>query len=82
MGEQAEVANLLRLYIADTIKESTLRAHTVGAPHDKLMPLSSSKRGRDEVGDTEDTSTYPGNPQQGAPVVEELLPPSKTLRGR
>jgi len=32
VGEQAEVANLLRLYVTDTIKESTLRAHTMGAP--------------------------------------------------
>ena len=36
-GEQAKVANLLRLYVADTIKESTLRAHTMGATQDKPM---------------------------------------------
>ena len=30
-GEQAEVANLLRLYITDTVKDATLRAHTMGA---------------------------------------------------
>jgi hypothetical protein len=68
-GEQAEVANLLRLYVTDTIKESTLRAHTFGAPGDEPMPQSSSKRGRDEAGDTEDTATYPG--QTAAPVQEE-----------
>ena len=60
VGEQAEVANLLCHYITDTIKESTLRAHTMGAPLDEPMPQSSSKRGREEAGDTEDTATYPG----------------------
>ncbi len=38
------------------------------------MPQSSSKRGRDEAGDTEDTGTYPGHPQTGAPAMEEPLP--------
>jgi len=35
VGERAEVANFLRLYVTDTIKESTLRAHTMGAPQDE-----------------------------------------------
>ena len=39
VGEQAEVTNILRHYITDTIiKESTLRARTMGAPLDKSMP--------------------------------------------
>jgi len=59
-GEHAEVETLLHLYITDTIKDSTLRAHTIGAPQDEPMPQSSSKRGRDETCDTEDTATYHG----------------------
>ena len=54
------MANLLRLYVTDTIKDSTLQAHTIGAPQDEPMPQSSSKRGRDAAEDTEDTATYPG----------------------
>ena len=77
-GGQAEVANLLRLYVIDTVKESTLRAHTIGAPEDELMPQSSSKRGRDAAGDTEDTATYPG--QTAAPVREEPPPQCRTPR--
>jgi len=68
VGEQAEVANLLRLYVTDTIKESTLRAHTMGAPQDEPMPQSSSKRGRDAADNMEDTATYPG--QSDAPAKE------------
>jgi len=82
MGEQAVVANLLRHYITDTIKESTLRAHTMGVPPDKPMPQSSSKRGREEVGDTEDTATYLGYTQSGAPAPVVPLPrpnPSVTV---
>jgi hypothetical protein len=74
-GEQEEVANLLRLYVADTITESTLRAHTIGAPGDEPMTQSSSKRGRDEAGDTEDTATYPG--QTAAPVHVDPPPPHR-----
>ena len=73
VGEQAEVANLLRLYVTDTIRESTLRAHTVGATQDEPMPQSSTKRGQEEAGDTEDTATYPG--QSDVPVDEEPPPP-------
>jgi hypothetical protein len=73
-GEQTEVANLLRLYVTNTIKESTLRAHTMGAPHNEPMPQSSSKRGRGEAGDTEDTGTYLVPPQTCAPIVEDLTP--------
>jgi len=72
VGEQAEVANLLHLYATNTIKESTLRAHTMGAPQDEPMPQSSSKRGREEASDAEDTATYPG--QTDAPAKEEPLP--------
>jgi len=38
------------------------------------MPHSSSKRGRDEAVDKEDTASYPGNPHPGAPTIEEPLP--------
>jgi hypothetical protein len=73
-GEHAEVANLLRLYVTDTIKESTLRAHTMGAIQGEPMPQSSSKRRRDEASDTEDTNTYLGHPQTGTPAMEDPLP--------
>jgi len=36
--EQAEVANLLRLYVTDTFKEPTLRAHIMGVPKKEPMP--------------------------------------------
>ena len=74
VGEQAEVANLLRHYITETIKESTLRPHTTGAPLDEPMPQSSSKRGREEAGNTEDTAIYPGYTQSSAPATVVPLP--------
>jgi hypothetical protein len=79
VGEQGEVANLLRLYVTDTVKESTLRAHTMGAPQDEPMPQSSSKRGRDAADDTGDTATYPG--QSDAPAKEEPPHPQQDPPG-
>ncbi len=73
-GEQAEAENLICLYVIDTIRESILRTHTVEAPQDEQMPQSSSKRGREEIGDTEDTGTYPVLPQTCAPIVEDPTP--------
>jgi hypothetical protein len=74
-GEHAEVETLLHLYVTDAIKESILRTHTIGAPQDEPMPQSSSKRGRDENGDTEDTATYPG---QSATHATEAPTPHQT----
>jgi len=73
-GEQAEVENLIHLYVGDTIRESTLRAHTVGAPQDEQMLQSSAKRGREKTEDNEDTGTYPVLPQTCAPPVEDPSP--------
>ena len=73
-GEHAEAENLIRLYVHDTVKESTLQTHTVGAPHDEPMPQSSSKRGREDVEDTEDTGTYPGLPTTGNPSEGDPTP--------
>ena len=67
VGEDAEVANLLRLYVTDTVHEFTLRAYTMGVLQNEPMPQSSSKRGREAAGDTEDTATYQG--QSAAPTV-------------
>ena len=38
VGERAKVANLLRLYVTDTFKEPTLRAHIMGVPKKEPMP--------------------------------------------
>jgi len=81
VGEQAEVANLLHLYVTDTVKESALRAYTMGVPQDDPMPQSSSKRGREAAGDTEDTATYPGHsvaPTMGVPPPQQDPPESTT----
>ena len=67
-GEHAEAENLIRLYVSDTIKESTLRTHIVGAPQDEQMPQSSSKSAREEAGDTENTGTYPTHRPPGTPT--------------
>ena len=74
MREQVEVANLLSHYISEAIQESTLRAHTMGAPLEEPTRQSSSKRGREQVCDTEDTATYPGYTQSGAPATVVPLP--------
>ena len=35
LGEQADAANLLCLYVSDTIRESTLHAQTMGAAQEE-----------------------------------------------
>ena len=78
-GEKAEAENLIRLYIGDTIKESTLWTHTMGAPQDVQMPQSSSKRGRDDAEDMEDTGTYPGHPHTANPAEGDSTPQQDPL---
>ena len=74
VGEQAEVANLIRLYVTATIKESTLRDHTVGTTHDEPLPQSFSLWKLEETRDTKDTGTYPGHTQMGTPASENPFP--------
>jgi hypothetical protein len=73
-GEQAEVESLIRLYVRDTVKDSTIRTHTMGAHHDVQIPQSSSKRGRENAEDTEDTGTYQGHPTTSNPSEEDPTP--------
>jgi len=55
----------------------------MGAPHDELMPQSSSNRGRENAKNTEDTGIYPGlpttgNPSEGDPTPQKD-PPATTV---
>ena len=46
----------------------------MGAPHDKQVPQSSSKRGHKEARDTEDIGTYPVHPPTGTPTEGDPTP--------
>jgi hypothetical protein len=80
VGEQAEAKNLIRLYVGDTIRESTLQAHTMGATQETQMQQSSFKRVRKEAGDTENTGASLRHPQMGTPATEDPPPPNMTRR--
>ncbi len=66
---------LFRLYVRETVKIATLRAHTRGATQEEDMPQTSSKRVREEAGDTEDTGASARRAQPGATTTEENPPP-------
>ena len=79
VGELTELMNLLSLYVQDTIRTETLRAHTVGSQQEEDMPQSSSKRGREDPGDTEDTGTSYRRTQPTVPPPEGQTPPPPSL---
>ena len=70
-GEQAKAVNLIRLYVTDTIRESTLQPYTAGATQEEQMPQSSSRRGRENVEDTHATGASLRRTEMGAPIVED-----------
>jgi hypothetical protein len=76
VGELTELMNLLSLYVQDTIRTETLRAHTVGTQQEEDMPQSSSKRGREDPGDTEDTGASYRRTQPTVPPQEGQPPPA------
>ena len=69
-GVQAEAMTLLRLYVRDTVRTATLQAHTVGATQEEDMQQTSSKRMREDAGDTEDTGASTRRAQPGVTATE------------
>ncbi len=66
--------NLLRLYVRDIIRTATLQAYTVGSHQEEDMPQSSSRRGREDPGDTEDTGASCRRTQRTVSPPEEQPP--------
>jgi hypothetical protein len=69
LGETAEIAELLRLFVTDKVySEAALTAHTAGKPHEGQM-AQSSKRDRENDDEEEHLDEEMGEPAQPHPRV-------------
>ena len=79
LGETAEIAELLRLFVNDKFSEVALTARTAGKPHKEQM-AQFSKRGKVEEDEEEHLEEDMGESAQRSPLGTICLPSNNAGR--
>ena len=75
LGETAEIAELLRLFVTDRVSEVALSAHTTGKPREEQM-AQSSKRGSEKEDEEEHLDEDMGESAHRPPQVPSASSPT------